>query len=68
VRLYVFLHARYYPNFEYYGDENPDTANFSRDVTGVDPSMLVEIVTYPNNPDGVYYPPLHPTAKYHIFE
>ena len=66
--MVVTARAPYYPNFEDWGDENPLRSKFMANVTGVDPSRLVEVVTYPNNPDGEFYPPLYPNAKYHIYD
>eukprot|EP00750_Incisomonas_marina_P014882 INCI17925.2.p2 GENE.INCI17925.2~~INCI17925.2.p2 ORF type:complete len:265 (+),score=40.94 INCI17925.2:203-997(+) len=64
----VTARAPYYPNFEYWGDENPLRATFAKNVSGVDPAHLVEIITYPNNPDGKFYEPLYPKAKYHVYD
>jgi hypothetical protein len=29
---------------------------------------VIEIITYPNNPDGLVHPPLYPNAAYHIYD
>jgi len=44
--MVVTARAPYYPNFEYWGDENPSVATFTKDASSVDASKLVEIVTF----------------------
>lgn len=63
--MYVFARAPYYPNFQYWAEENPLRSMWTNSTT-MPPEDVIEIRCWPNNPDGVFYPPVYPNAAYHI--
>ncbi len=64
-----FLYARppFYPTFRVWANQNPLVGNFTN-RTDLDPADVIEIVTYPNNPDGLQHPPVYPTAHAIIYD
>jgi L-tryptophan---pyruvate aminotransferase len=57
----IYARPPYYPAFRNWANQNPSIGNFTN-RTDLDPADVVEILTYPNNPDGMQYPPVYPTA------
>eukprot|EP00055_Hartaetosiga_balthica_P013402 m.68710 g.68710 ORF g.68710 m.68710 type:complete len:458 (-) comp8254_c0_seq1:3852-5225(-) len=66
-QMNVVARAPCYPMFKYWAEENPVWSVWSN-RTDLDPSTVIEIVTYPNNPDGEKHAPLYPDAKYIIYD
>eukprot|EP00056_Hartaetosiga_gracilis_P019955 m.16832 g.16832 ORF g.16832 m.16832 type:complete len:464 (+) comp8057_c0_seq1:72-1463(+) len=66
-QMNLVARAPYYPMFKFWAQENPIWTAWSN-RTDLDPSTVIEIVTYPNNPDGKKCPPMYPDAKYIIHD
>lgn len=62
--LWLVARAPFYATFKLWAQENSygTTLGFTQ-RTDLNPADVVEIVTWPNNPDGAQYPPLYPNAQ-----
>ena len=61
--MWVFARAPYYPSFVRYATRNPLYCLGFSNRTDLDPDSVIEIVTWPNNPDGRYWDPVYPSAR-----
>jgi Allinase len=66
----VFAKAPYYDGYRTWADITPGVTRFTQamNLTAEEQEATVEIVTYPNNPDGVLRKSVYPAAPMHVYD
>jgi hypothetical protein len=66
--LWVYARPPYYSAFKGWADENPARTFGLTNRTDLPADQVVEIVTWPGNPDGQMSPPAYPNASMVIYD